>query len=141
MWIGNVMLVILNLPMIGVWIKLLSVPYRMLYPAILMFCAIGAFSVSNNVFEIYTAVLFGVLGYTFVKLKCEPAPLLLGFVLGPMMEENFRRTMQLSRGDPSVFVTEPLSAVLLLASVALIVVVALPAIRKERDQVFSEEEV
>jgi TctA family transporter len=140
MWIGNVMLVILNLPMIGMWIKLLTVPYRVLYPAILLFCSIGAFSIANNVLDIYVAVAFGILGYAFVKLRCEPAPLMLGFVLGPMMEENLRRTMLLSRGDPSVFVTQPLSAALLLAAVALVVVVALPAIRKERDQVFSAEE-
>jgi putative tricarboxylic transport membrane protein len=140
MWIGNVMLLILNLPMVGVWIKLLTVPYKVLYPAILLFCSIGAFSVTNNVFDIYVAVAFGGLGYLLVKLNCEPAPLLLGFVLGPIMEENLRRAMLLSHGDLSVFITRPLSLGLLLGAVALVVAVALPAVRRERDQVFVEEE-
>src|SRR5438876_1991347 len=103
MWIGNLMLVVLNLPLIGMWIKLLTVPYRMLYPAILLFCCIGVYSLSNSVFDVYITGLFGLLGYVFVKLECEPAPLMLGFVLGPMMEENLRRAMLLSRGDPLTF--------------------------------------
>lgn len=140
MWIGNLMLVILNLPLIGVWIKLLSVPYRVLYPAILLFCAIGSYSVSNSVFGIYITAIFGILGYLFVKLRCEPAPLLLGFVLGPMMEENLRRAMLLSRGDPSTFITRPLSAALLFVAFALIVAVAFPFLQRGRSQVFSAEE-
>ena len=136
MWIGNAMLVILNLPLVGLWIKLLSVPYKILYPAILLFCAIGSFSINNSVFDIYVAVLFGLIGYTFAKLKCEPVPLLLGFVVGPMMEEHYRRAMLLARGDPTVFVTQPISAALLLGALLMVVAVALPAIRKERDQVF-----
>ncbi|MFO1143013.1 MAG: tripartite tricarboxylate transporter permease [Amaricoccus sp.] len=140
MWIGNLMLLVLNLPMIGIWVRLLTIPYRMLYPAILLFCAIGSFSVANTVFDVYVTVLFGFLGYVFVKLRCEPAPLLLGFVLGPMMEENFRRTMLLSRGDAMVFLTQPLSAGLLAAAAILVVIVSLPNIHKKRDQVFSEEE-
>jgi TctA family transporter len=99
MWLGNVMLVVLNLPMSGVWVGLLAVPYRVLYPAILLFCAIGAFSIQNSVFDVYTAVFFGFAGYVFVKLNCEPVPLLLGFVLGPMMEEHLRGTMLMSRGN------------------------------------------
>lgn len=140
MWIGNAMLVLLNLPLIGFWIKLLAVPYKVLYPAILLFCVIGSFSINNAVFDIYIAAAFGVLGYIFVKLHCEPAPMLLGFVVGPLLEENLRRAMLLSRGDPSVFFTQPISAVLLFVAAGLIVLVALPSIRKERDHVFSEEE-
>jgi putative tricarboxylic transport membrane protein len=140
MWIGNAMLVVLNLPLIGLWIKLLSVPYKTLYPAILIFCVIGSFSINNSVFDIYVAALFGLLGYVFHKLKCEPAPLLLGFVVGPLLEENLRRAMLLSRGDVSVFFTEPLSAILLAMAAGLIVLLALPMIRKERDQVFVEED-
>ena len=109
MWIGNLMLVVLNLPMIGIWVKLLQVPYRLLYPAILLFCCIGVYSIQNNVFDVFMTALFGVLGWIFVKLECEPAPLLLGFILGPMMEENLRRAMLLSRGDPTVFFTRPMS--------------------------------
>ena len=100
MWIGNLMLVVLNLPLIGIWIKLLTVPYRMLYPAILLFCAIGVYTVNNTSFDVMQTAFFGLLGVVFVKLECEPAPLLLGFVLGPMMEENLRRALLLSRGDP-----------------------------------------
>jgi putative tricarboxylic transport membrane protein len=136
MWIGNAMLVILNLPLIGIWIKLLTVPYKILYPAILLFCAIGSFSTNNSIFDIYVTVLFGFIGYLFVKLKCEPVPLLLGFVVGPMMEENLRRAMLLSRGDATVLVTQPLSATLLFLAAAMIVLVALPAIRREREVVF-----
>ena len=133
MWIGNVMLVILNLPMIGIWVKLLSVPYRVLYPAILLFCCIGVYSVSNNSFDVLLTVIFGVLGIIFVRLNCEPAPLILGFILGPMMEENLRRAMLLSRGDATVFVTRPLSAALLAVAVGMIVLVALPAVKKTRE--------
>ncbi|MBD9638809.1 tripartite tricarboxylate transporter permease [Ensifer sp. ENS07] len=140
MWIGNAMLILLNLPLIGFWIKLLAVPYKVLYPAILLFCVIGSFSINNSVFDIYIAAAFGVLGYIFAKLHCEPAPMLLGFVVGPLLEENLRRAMLLSRGDASVFFTQPISAVLLLVAAGMIILVTLPAIRKERDHVFSEEE-
>jgi TctA family transporter len=116
MWLGNAMLVILNLPLIGIWIKLLTVPYRYLYPAILVFCCIGVYTVNNSVFDVFMTAGFGVLGYVFIKLGCEGAPLLLGFVLGPMMEENFRRSLLLSRGDFSVFFTRPISLGLLLAA-------------------------
>jgi putative tricarboxylic transport membrane protein len=139
MWVGNLMLVILNLPMIGVWIKLLQVPYRILYPAILLFCCVGVFSLQNNVFDIYLTVLFGILGYIWAKLKCEPAPLLLGFILGPMMEENLRRAMLLSRGDATVFVTRPISAVMLGLAALLLLIVIAPSIRKKREVAFAEE--
>jgi putative tricarboxylic transport membrane protein len=139
MWIGNAMLVILNLPLIGMWIKLLTVPYRWLFPAIVLFCAIGVYSTNNNVFDIWMVAIFGVVGYTFIKLGCEPAPLLLGFILGPMMEENLRRALLLSRGDWSVLVTRPLSAGLLAAAVLLVVIVMLPAIRSKREEAFVEE--
>ena len=140
MWIGNLMLVILNLPLIGVWIKLLTVPYRLLYPAILLFCVIGAYSVNNNVFDVFMTIPFAILGYVFKKLDCEPAPLLLGFVLGKLMEEYLRRAMTISRGDWTVFFTRPLSLTMLLMAAALIVIVFLPAIAKKRAEAFAEEE-
>ena len=139
MWIGNLMLVILNLPLIGIWIKLLSVPYRWLFPSIVLFCAIGVYSTNNNTFDIWMVAIFGVIGYLFIKLGTEPAPLLLGFILGPMMEEYLRRALLLSRGDWSVFVTRPLSASLLVAALALLVVVMLPSIKAKREEAFVEE--
>ena len=138
MWVGNLMLVVLNLPLIGMWIKLLTVPYRLLYPAILVFCGIGVYSVNNSSFDIYMMAIFAVLGYVWVKLECEPAPLILGFILGPMMEENLRRAMLLSRGDPSVFVTKPISAVLLGISLLLLIIVLSPSIKKKREEAFQE---
>jgi putative tricarboxylic transport membrane protein len=138
MWIGNLMLVILNLPLIGIWIKLLTVPYRFLFPAILSFCCIGLYTLNNNNFDVYMATLFGVIGYAFYKLGCEPAPLLLGFILGPMMEENLRRALLLSRGDWTAFLTRPLSAGLLLAATAMIVIVMLPSIKNKREEAFQE---
>ena len=139
MWIGNLMLVILNLPMIGIWVKLLQVPYRLLFPAILVFCCIGTYSLNNNVFDVMMTVIFGILGWIFVKFDCEPAPLLLGFVLGPLMEENLRRALLLSRGDPTVFVTRPISATLLVVAAVLLLIVALPMVRKKRIEAFVEE--
>ena len=133
MWIGNAMLVILNLPLIGIWIKLLTVPYRWLFPAIVLFCAVGVYSTNNNTFDIWMVAGFGAVGYTFIKLGLEPAPLLLGFILGPMMEENLRRALLLARGDWSVFVTRPLSATLLAMALLLLIVVALPAVKKKRE--------
>ncbi|AOB27143.1 MULTISPECIES: tripartite tricarboxylate transporter permease [Bordetella] len=140
MWIGNLMLVVLNLPLVGLWVKLLKVPYRILYPAILVFCTIGVYSLNYNVFDVFVTAIFGVVGYVWSKLKCEGAPLLLGLVLGPMMEENFRRALLLSRGDFLTFVERPLSASLLGAAALLVVIVALPSIRKKRDETFVEEE-
>ena len=139
MWIGNLMLVILNLPLIGIWIKLLTVPYRLLYPAILLFCSIGVYSVNNASFDVQQTAVFGLLGIVFAKLECEPAPLLLGFVLGPLMEENLRRALLLSRGDPSVFVTRPLSAAMLAAAACLLALMILPGLRKKREEAFQEE--
>ena len=139
MWIGNLMLVVLNLPLIGMWIKLLTVPYRWLFPAIVLFCAIGVYSTNNNTFDVWMVGIFGVVGYAFIKLGCEPAPLLLGFILGPMMEENLRRALLLSRGDWGVFVTRPLSAGLLSAALLLIVIVALPSIKAKRAEAFVED--
>jgi putative tricarboxylic transport membrane protein len=140
MWIGNAMLVILNLPLIGIWIKLLTIPYRWLFPAIVLFCAIGVYSTNNNTWDIWMVALFGVVGYTFLKLGAEPAPLLLGLILGPMMEENLRRALLLSRGDWSVFVTRPLSASLLAAAGLLLIIVLLPSIKNKRENVFKEED-
>jgi putative tricarboxylic transport membrane protein len=139
MWIGNLMLVVLNLPLIGIWIKLLTVPYKHLFPAILVFCCIGLYTLSNSTFDVYIGALFGLIGYGFYKLGCEPAPLLLGYILGPMMEENLRRALLLSRGDWATFVTRPLSAGLLLAAAALVAMVMLPAIRSQREVAFQEE--
>jgi len=139
MWIGNLMLVILNLPLIGMWVKLLTVPYRVLYPAILLFCCIGIYSVNNNIFDIWLTAILGFLGYLFVKLECEPAPLILGFVLGPLMEENLRRGMLISRGDPSIFLTRPLSLVFLIMAFILLMIITIPTIRKKREEAFGEE--
>jgi TctA family transporter len=138
MWVGNLMLVLLNLPLIGMWVKMLTIPYHLLFPAIIAFCCIGAYSVNNNVFDVYAMAGFGLVGWALIKLDFEPAPLLLGFVLGPMLEENLRRAMIISRGSPAVFVTHPLSLGLLLVSLALLVVVLLPNIRAKREEAFQE---
>ncbi len=139
MWIGNLMLIILNLPLIGLWIKLLTVPYRWLFPAIVLFCAIGVYTTNNNTWDIWMMGWFGIVGYIFHKLSMEPAPLLLGLILGPMMEENLRRALLLSRGDWSILVTRPLSASLLALAAALLVIVLLPAIKKSREEAFVED--
>jgi len=139
MWIGNAMLIILNLPLIGMWIKLLTVPYKFLFPAIVLFCAIGVYSTNNNTFDVWMVAAFGFIGYLFIKLRAEPAPLLLGFILGPMMEENLRRALLLSRGSWAVFVTRPLSAGLLLAACLLLGIVLLPAVKSKREEAFVED--
>jgi TctA family transporter len=139
MWIGNLMLVVLNLPLIGLWVRLLTVPYHLLFPAILVFCAIGVYSLNNQSFDVLLMAGFGIFGYLLVRLKCEPAPLLLGFILGPMMEENLRRALTLSRGDVSVFVTRPISLTLLIMAAALLVIVLLPSVRKTREVAFKED--
>ncbi len=139
MWIGNLFLIVLNLPLIGVWIQLLKVPYHWLYPAILCFCCIGVFSISNNVFHIWMTIGFGLIGYIFYKLDCEAAPLILGFILGPMMEENMRRALLLSRGDLTTFITSPISGGLLALSAVLLLMVLLPAVRKGREEAFQED--
>src|SRR5262249_8112788 len=132
MWIGNALLVILNLPMIGIWVKLLKVPYRLLFPAIMAFSAIGIYSVNNSSFEIYLTALFGVIGFVWIKLGCSPAPMLLGFVLGPLMEEHLRRAMLMSKGDPTVFVTRPISLAFMIATFLILIVMIAPAVRRRR---------
>ena len=139
MWLGNLMLVVLNLPLVGIWVRLLSLPYRFLYPAIVLFCCIGVYTLSNNTFDVGMVVLFGALGYFFAKIGCEPAPMLLGFILGPMMEEYFRRALIIERGDFSVFATRPISAILLAAALLLLLSMSLPAIAKWRRQAIAEQ--
>ena len=138
MWIGNFFLVVLNLPMVGMWVKLVSVPYQLLFPAILVFCGIGVFSLNNAEFDVFLMALFGVIGYVFVKLDCEPAPMLLAFILGPLMEEYMRRALLLSRGNPMIFVERPISAALLALGVVAIVVASLPALTKKREETFRD---
>jgi TctA family transporter len=140
MWVGNLLLVLLNLPLIGLWVRMLTVPYDVLFPAIIAFAAIGCYSLGLNAWDVFAIAIFGVLGYVLIRWGCEPAPLLLGFVLGPLLEENLRRAMIISRGDPSVFATRPISAVLLLLAAAALVVAVLPAVRRRREVVFSEVE-
>src|SRR5262249_38522676 len=138
MWIGNLMLLVLNLPLIGLWIRLIAVPYRLLFPAIFVFRCIGVFAVDNKIFDVYALAALSAIGYLLLKLDCEPAPLILGFILGPMMEEHMRRAMMINFGDLSVFVTRPLSAVFLIASVLLMVLIALPNLRAKREVVMQE---
>ncbi|MBC7452945.1 MAG: tripartite tricarboxylate transporter permease [Massilia sp.] len=139
MWIGNFFLVVLNLPMIGLWVKMIMVPYHRLYPAILMFCAIGVFSLNNSEFDVWLMALFGLFGYVCAKLELEAAPMLLGFIIGPMMEEYLRRALLLSHSDPLVFVQRPISATMLALAFAAMVAVMLPALRKKREAAFHEE--
>ncbi|HSI40727.1 MAG TPA: tripartite tricarboxylate transporter permease [Xanthobacteraceae bacterium] len=139
MWIGNAMLLVLNLPLVGLWVKMLRIPYSVLFPAIIVFSAIGVYSVESNSFAVYTISVFGLLGYALAKLDCEPAPLLLGFVLGPMLEEQLRRAMIVGRGDPAIFVQRPISAGLLIAAAALLFIILLPLVRQKRDAVFVED--
>jgi putative tricarboxylic transport membrane protein len=136
MWLGNAMLLIINLPLIGIWVLLLRVPYRFLYLAILLFCAIGVYTVNNSSAAVLLAALFGISGYVFTRLECEPAPMILGFVLGPLMEENLRRALRISGGDPAIFVQRPISLGLLIAALLLCALVALPAIRSKREAAF-----
>jgi TctA family transporter len=140
MWIGNLMLVILNLPLIGLWVKFLTIPYKVLFPAIVAFACIGTYSLNFNAFDIYAIAFFGVLGYALVKLGCEPAPLLLGFILGPLLEQHLRRALIISHGDLTTFLTRPISAALLVAAAIALVLAVLPSIRQKRDVVFQEEE-
>jgi putative tricarboxylic transport membrane protein len=138
MWIGNLFLVALNLPLIGIWVRMLTIPYRILYPAIIAFAAIGTYSLGLSAWDVFAIAFFGVLGYALIKLGCEPAPLLLGFVLGPLLEDHLRRALIISRGDPTIFVTRPVSAVFLALAVAAIAIAVLPAIRRRREVVFAE---
>ena len=139
MWVGNLMLLVLNLPLIGMWVKMITIPYRYLFPMILVFCAIGVFSLNNAHFDVYLMALFGFIGYVFKKLDCEPAPLLLGFILGPMMEEFLRRALLLSKGDPMVLLTRPISATMLVLAAILLGMVLLPSFSKTREEAFQEE--
>jgi putative tricarboxylic transport membrane protein len=135
MWIGNLVLVVLNLPLIGLWVKMLKVPYRLLFPAIMAFSAIGIYSVNNSAFELYLTAIFGVVGFVWMKLGCSPAPMLLGFVLGPMMEENLRRALLMSRGDATVFFTRPISLGFIIATILILIVMAAPAVRRRRGEI------
>jgi putative tricarboxylic transport membrane protein len=138
MWIGNLALVIINLPLVGVWVSLLRVPYRLLYPSIVVFCCIGIYSINNSPFDVLISAVFGLIGYWLTKHEFEPAPLVLAFVLGPLMEENLRRAMVLARGDATVFLTRPISAALIAAAAVLLGIAVLPMIRRRRDEVFVE---
>lgn len=138
MWVGNLMLVVINLPLVGMWVKLLNVPYRIMFPAIIVICGVGVYSVQNSTFDVALTAALGLLGYLLIRLGCEPAPLALGFVLGPLMEENLRRTMLMSRGDPSIFLTSPISAVLLAASALLLLSILLPNLKQQREVAFRE---
>lgn len=138
MWIGNLMLLVINLPLLGIWVRILRIPYNRLVPAILLFCCIGAYSVASSTLDVVMLMLFGVLGYVLSRLDCEPAPLLLAFIIGPMLEENFRRAMLISRGSPEIFVTRPISLTLLGIAAALLLTMILPVVRSRRQQVFVE---
>jgi TctA family transporter len=138
MWLGNLMLLVLNLPLVGMWVKMITIPYQLLYPAILVFCGIGVFSLNNSTFDIHFMALFGAFGYIFSKLGCEPAPMLLAFILGPLMEEYLRRAMLLSRGNPWVFVQRPISATLLALAVLAMLSVLVPSFSKTREEAFKE---
>ncbi len=139
MWIGNLMLVVINLPLIGIWVRLLSVPYRWLYPAILVFCCIGVYTVNNTIDDVVIMAVFGLVGYLLPKIGCEPAPMILGFILAPMIEENFRRSLIVSRGSWAIFIEKPICLGFLLLSLTLLLVMLLPAIRQGRDVAFREE--
>jgi putative tricarboxylic transport membrane protein len=138
MWIGNLMLLVINFPLIGIWVRLLSVPYRLLYPAILLFCVIGIYATNTNFVQMVMTAVFALFGYILIKFACEPAPLVLGFILGPLMEENLRRSLVISRGDPLVFLERPISATLLALAVIVIALIVLPQIRKSREEAFQE---
>jgi TctA family transporter len=135
MWVGNLMLLVLNLPLIGLWVSLLKVPYRFLFPAIMVFSCIGIYSVNNSPMDVYLTAFFAVIGFVWLRLEMPPAPLLLGFVLGPLMEENLRRALLISRGDPTVFVTRPISAGFIAATVLILIIMVAPAVRKRREQI------
>jgi putative tricarboxylic transport membrane protein len=138
MWIGNLMLLVINLPLIGLWVQMLRIPYRLLHPIILLLCCIGVYSLNGSALEVGLMAIFGLLGYALLKLGFEPAPMLLGFVLGPLMEENLRRALAVSRGDASVFVTRPISATLLATSALLLLAVLLPKVSRVRQDAFQE---
>jgi TctA family transporter len=138
MWIGNLMLLVLNLPLVGLWVRLLKVPYRLLFPSIFAFCCIGVYATDNKIFDIYILATLTLVGYLLLKLDCEPAPLILGFVLGPMMEENLRRALMIAHGDPTVLITRPISAGFLIAAFLLLVAIAAPSLRAKREVALQE---
>src|SRR5262249_15648380 len=138
MWLGNLMLIVLNLPLIGLWVSLLRVPYRVMFPIIVLFCCIGTYSVGNSAFDVWVMLICGGIGVVFIQVGAEAGPLILGCLLGPVMEENFRRAMMLSHGNPIVFVERPISAGLLVMALALLVILVLPAVRAKREEVFQE---
>ena len=138
MLIGNLMLLVINLPLVGIWVRLLKIPYRLFYPLILVFMCIGAYTTSNNVFDVYLLAAFGLVSYLLIKWGCPPAPLLLAFVLEPIIEQNFRRALQVSYGDPTIFVTRPISLSLLLVAVVCLALMLLPTLRRKRDEAFQE---
>ena len=138
MWIGNFFLIVLNLPMIGLWVRLITAPYHLMFPVIIVFCAIGVISINNTEWDVFMMAFFGLAGYVFRKLDCEPAPMLLGFILGPMMEEHLRRALLLSSGDYTVFIRRPLSATLLAIAVVALIAVLMPAIGRRREEAFKE---
>jgi TctA family transporter len=138
MWIGNLMLLVINLPLIGMWISMLKIPYRLLFPTIVLFCCIGTYGIANSMFNVWLMLAFGAIGYFFIKVKVEPAPLLLGLVLGPQLEENFRRAMLLSDGDFTVFISSPISAALLAVVAAMLVAMLLPSVTHKRNEALAE---
>ena len=135
MWIGNLFLLVINLPLIGLWVRLLKVPYRLMFTTILLFCAIGIYSINNNPADVYLTAFFSLVGYVLIKLGLEPAPMLLGFVLGPLMEENLRRALLISRGDPTVFFTRPISLGFMIATALIVIVMVVPAVRARRAEI------
>jgi TctA family transporter len=139
MWIGNLMLIVINLPLIGLWVRMLRVPYRILFPSILVLCCVGAYSVQQTPVVLMLTAVFALLGYVFLKLGCEAAPFILGFVLGPLMEENLRRSMVIAEGDPTIFLRRPISLGLILATVGLVLLIVVPRFRKTRDVAFQED--
>ena len=138
MWIGNVMLLVLNLPLVGIWVRLLSIPYNIIVAIVLVFSTVGVYCTAQDPFQVVLLAFFALLGYLFLRSECEPAPLLLGFILGPLLEEHFRRSMIVSRGDPTIFFTHPLSAATLVLALIILVVATLPKARAKRDEVFVE---
>ena len=137
MWVGNALLVVLNLPLVGLWVQMLKIPYRWLFPSIIMFCAVGNYSLNNSAMDVYLCAVLGFLGYIFAKLEFEPAPMILGFVLGPLMEENMRRALLISRGDPSVFFTRPISLTFMVLTAFILFIMIAPAMRNKKEEIYS----
>jgi TctA family transporter len=133
MWIGNAILIVLNLPLVGLWVKLLTIPFRALYPAILLFCCLGVYSLRFSTFDVFLAAGFGLAGYVLRKLKCEPTPLVVGFVLGPLLEENVRRALVFAEGDYTVFVRQPISLAFLILAAALLIPAGFSQFREASD--------